>query len=269
MRRTATTVCARTGLHLVRSAGQTVWRVALETHGPLNPLRRPRTRPAGNFDEWKTWHRWDVPGHRTVYAATSTETAYSESLSWFRRRLSEETGPFDLSKYIDGVDTPEEAWAQVEAEWQNDNHIIPGLLPQAWRDDRRIYRLALPEDDGYFVNICHPESMAAIGQAMAAELSLLGVDHLDLSVLTGRNRELTCSVAEWIHGQILDDGRGPHGLMFPSRHGTGYAYGIWLRQVDEGKPMSTEPTAVLQSREIQREDPDLCRVLKRFGLRTH
>jgi hypothetical protein len=266
--RRATRVCRKTGLQLVRPPSQTVWRLARGKYGPLNPQHRPSRRPSANPDEWKLWHRWDVPGHRTVYAGDSRQTAYSEVLAWFRRKLSEDAQYFDLAPYLDPEYPDEDFWETIEREFDERGHWHPGYLPRGWRDDRTCYELALPMD-GFFVDVAHAESMEAAARGIRSELQVLDVEEVDLPLLTGDRREVTCAVAAWVHGLVLDDGSLPQGIRYPSRLGAGENWAVWLRRIDDGHPVDSEPTKMVGSAPVELHDPDFLAVLKRYGLKTH
>ena len=81
-RRPGARVCARTGLVLVPSAGESAYRVALSSYGPLNP---PVRGPVGS--EVSSWSRYDSYDGRTVYTASTPGCAFDEVLAGFRRRL--------------------------------------------------------------------------------------------------------------------------------------------------------------------------------------
>jgi hypothetical protein len=88
--------------------------------------------------------------------------------------------------------------------------------------------------------------------------------------LRGENRHLTTAVAAWIHSRVLDDGSLPHGIVYGSKHGTDYkCWAIWLRNVDDDRDASTEPTKAGAGKEIElpRHNPPLAAVAKHFGLR--
>lgn len=259
----ATRVCASTGLTLVRSTRQCVLRVAREKRGPLHPRQQDRLRPASNHDAWKRWGRWDVPGHRTIYAADTRAGAYHEVLATYSQRRAEENRE-DLSEYVDGVEG--DGWDEVTQEWRERSFMEPFTVSQGWRDERRIYELTLPAN-GYFVDMSAPETLATVATAMESSLTVLGVDVVDLSLATSLRRDVTTAIAEWVHGLVLDDGGLAHGIRYASRHGHGNCWAVWLREVDSGEPLAKEPTKRISTSDIKLDDQDLQRVFGLLGLR--
>lgn len=69
-----TRVCRRTGLLLVPAAGRPVWRVSRARYGPLEAQAGPVP------GDQPGWRRLDVPGERTLYAASSPTTALAHVL---------------------------------------------------------------------------------------------------------------------------------------------------------------------------------------------
>lgn len=65
-------------------------------------------------------------------------------------------------------------------------------------DRRNIYRLTLKES-GRWVDVEHPDSIAAIGASIGKRLNTeLGITQLTLGVLHGENRAATTMVAAWV-----------------------------------------------------------------------
>lgn len=72
------TICASSGLNIVASSGQSVFRVARTQYGPVNPPPRvPGEHPV------EDWSRWDTPG-RTIYGCSSATGAFVEVLEYIR-----------------------------------------------------------------------------------------------------------------------------------------------------------------------------------------
>lgn len=69
------TICTSSGLNIVASTGQHIFRVARSQYGPLNP---PVRLPDGDVD---TWSRWDTPG-RTIYGGSTAPGAFVEVLEY-------------------------------------------------------------------------------------------------------------------------------------------------------------------------------------------
>ncbi|MCU1634657.1 MAG: hypothetical protein JWM61_3309 [Micrococcaceae bacterium] len=258
-------VCASSGLELRAAVGAQGWRISQAKYGPLNPGRRDSNRPGANPDGWKSWQRWDVPGHRTIYVAEQKVTAFAEVLSCFKLKLGD-IGPADLSQYVDDLEG--DGWDEVTAEWQQRNFMAPGQLPASWRQDRLMYLITLPYS-GWFIAATTAESMAATAKAIGSRLALLGVSEMDLSLLTSGRRDVTCEIAEWIHGYVLGDGSYAHGIEFPSRHDGSACWAVWLRGLDDGQDLASEPTQSDDGTSIDLHDAALQTVLRRFNLHCH
>lgn len=87
-------VCQRTGLRIVASRGQSVYRVARKAYGPLNPPVRGRASPE------EDWSRWDTQG-RTVYGGSTEKCAFMEVLAY----VSPDLPAFNLADLFDDVET--------------------------------------------------------------------------------------------------------------------------------------------------------------------
>lgn len=101
-------ICARTGLQLIPSTGQVVYRVGETKWGAMNPPLRPCD---GDPSEWS---RWDVPGHRTLYGATEETAAFSEVIDYIEPGLP----PTPMTDLFDDVDADDAGTldAQIAAE---------------------------------------------------------------------------------------------------------------------------------------------------------
>lgn len=85
-------VCKLTGLRIVASRGQSVYRVARRSFGPLNPP----VRTGGSALDWS---RWDTPG-RTVYGGSTEKCAFMEVLAY----VSPDPPAINLEDLFDDVD---------------------------------------------------------------------------------------------------------------------------------------------------------------------
>ena len=131
--------------------------------------------------------------------------------------------------------------------------------------------MTLP-DDGWVVDIEASSSLAAINANIRSELGDLGVEHLTLGDLRGEQRPVTTAIVGWILFQVLDDGSLPHGIVYGSKHGTDYkCWAIWLRQVDDAKDATSEPTKASDGIEIRhpRHNRPLAKVAQHFGLMVY
>jgi RES domain len=255
--------CERTGLRLVRSQEQLVYRIAKQSYGSMNPrIPSPSENPL-------RWGRWDIIGHRTAYAAANPKAAYGESLVAYRRRLdSSGLAARQLSDFFAGLSLAEDITVnqQVMLEWEERNYIPPGVVTQGWRLDRRKYGLRLPHD-GWFVDIEAADSIREISAALEAALANLGVSHLTVATLRGEDRAVTTAIATWVHGLYLDTGHPACGIRFGSKLGSDWeCWAIWLRATDEGHP-ELEELREESTAEILRDDPDLQAAMDTLGLK--
>jgi len=76
-------------------------------------------------------------------------------------------------------------------------------------------------------------------------------------------------IANWVRSSVLDDGAGPHGIVYRSRHAGGDVHACWLRAVDAGSPLTTEPVTADAGAPITAADPDLRATAGRYGLTIH
>jgi hypothetical protein len=140
-------------------------------------------------------------------------------------------------------------------------------LPASWRDERMMYKLTVPSS-GWYVDITTLQSSTTLEKVLGSQLLLLGVGEIDLSLLSGGRREVTCEISEWVHAKRLDDGSLAHGIVYPSRHGGERCWATWLRRIDDGLDPGTEATKTDSGSEIRRDDQDFAFVLRRFGLKS-
>lgn len=239
-----------TGLRLLpAAAAPTTYRVARSSRGPLDPPRR-----AGEPDA--SWSRYDVPG-RTVYLAETAECAYAEVLAYAKRRLGERD-PLTQDAAAAGLSLAEFT-ELVGAEWADRQHMGVGHLPSSWRIERLLYRCT-PPGSGWWVDIEHPDSLAAAETALEHELAAQGLPALTIGVLRGDDRRATTTVARWVQAQHLDDGSTPAGVAYYSKHGTGRCWAYWLSgdHPSQHGPTSDGGSPILVS------DDDLRRVAERF-----
>jgi len=250
---TASRVCGLTRLRLVAPPPEWLYRVGRSKWGPMNPPQRDHG-PA------KAWSRWDTPGGRTLYAAATAEAAFGEVVAYLKESLP--TAP--LSNFFDDV-TPDETGLSlagaVRAEMPNTP--MHTAVNAGWRDKRRLYRLT-PPPTGWFVEICHADSVAALNAAANPPHP----GRLTLSDLTGEDRALTTKIARWVRMRVLDDGSQPLGIRYVSKHGSNLdVYALWLRQVDDDKDLSREPTKLKSEQLIKIDHPDLRAAAHRNGLK--
>lgn len=262
---TDTRQCARTGLRLVRTAGREAVRVARLSYGALNPVLREES--PSSVDKWG---RWDILGGRTIYTADHAETAYREVLAYLAPSAGVRDTRLDQVFTEDDQATggPHTLLEAIAAEWGELWHIEPRMIVRGWRDARLLYELMLPVD-GWCVDVEHQDSIDALNRGLAQHLAAAGISRLTREHACGENRDITTYAALWIHGQVLDDGSLPHGITYPSKHGSnGTCWALWLRRVDDGHDPSTEPTTVTDEHEIKdpQHDTALKAAADAFGL---
>lgn len=253
--------CEKTGLSLVPATGQTAYRIAKTSYGPMNPPVRPER---GKRTEWG---RFDVAGYRTAYAGSTEDCAYAESLAFAKPDI----GNVDLSEIFDDEPDGATLLEAVQQEWADACHMRPGEVAAGWRRERLMHQMSLPQS-GWFVGIDYPESIAAVEANLSGSLSMAGVSRLTTSHLYGEDRALTTSIAEWVWHQVLYDGSLPHGIVYSSKHGANWrCWAIWLRAMDDGKPVSSEPTFANEGAEIRgpNHNKALKRVTTNFNIHCH
>lgn len=257
-------ICTRTGLGLVEVAAlpQVTYRVAGQSWGPLNPVKRPMA--PSEVD--KGWGRFDTLGGRTVYAAETRQAALAEVLGYFRLQVGKRSALEKDAAFL-GL-TAEELRHLVEEEWRRSGHMPPGQLARGWRVTRRMHTLTMPAD-GQWILLDNLATLGAIERALPEVLESHGIGGLTLSELTADRRELTVPIATWARDVVMDDGRPAHGIVFPSKHGGARGFAYWLRRVDNGEPLAAEPVRADEGTEIGERDPDLVSVATRFGIRVH
>lgn len=260
---TGTAICASTGLNIVASSGQSIFRVARTQYGPLNPPPRvPGHHPV------EGWSRWDTPG-RTIYGCTSAAGAFVEVLEYIRpdppqtplTELFDDVGPGDAETLAE----------QIARELPAHGAMLYRSIPKGWREVRSLYELQLPYS-GWFVDITGAESIsvlsAQLGSTLLAECE---IEQLTVSELTSSSedlKKLTTGIADWIRERIvLFDGERPHGIFYPSKWGTtlGDNYAMWLRRTDD--ETGTDPVTQLEPSSIGKHTKPLVDAARLRGMR--
>lgn len=182
-------------------------------------------------------NRFDVPGGAVLYAATRAEGAFAETLARFRPTAAIRALPREADEHF------------MEA----------GAVPADWRTRRQIVQFSL-EDPLPFIDVDHPASHAFLVAAIPTQLAALGYDTLDVASLRGKDRFLTRYIAEWLFGQVDEDGRFLYsGIRYGSRLGD---YECWA--LFQGVSIVREDTVA-----IDRTDARLLRVARDFDLSVH
>jgi len=243
---------ATTGLHLQSATtGGLSLRIARSSRGPLSPPPRQGTPDA-------SWSRYDVAGS-TVYTAETRETAYAEVLAYTKRRLGQRD-PLAEDAAAIGLSL-DEFTDLVGQEWSERQHMGMGHLPASWRIERLLYSITLPAQ-GWWIDVEHPDSIAAIETALEPDLAALNVGALTVAALRGEDRRITTTVACWAHGLLLDNDTLPLGITYGSKHGTGRCWAYWLTDTTPPGLACDDGAAITET------DADLRRVTGRFRIRV-
>jgi hypothetical protein len=110
-----------------------------------------------------------------------------------------------------------------------------------------------------FVDVAHPDTLAAMRTHFAAVALDLGYRDVDLSTITSGDRRLTQRVARYVYERTGDAGRPAFaGLRYVSRHGA--AWECWALFADRlvGERLTVEP--------VRADDPGLIAAARHLGL---
>lgn len=241
-------ICSETGLALVQYPAMGTQRVFKKAYGPLKG--RPRTSP--DPDEW---NRFDLPDQATLYSSTSRCGSYAEVLAPMRPKIAELA-----ALAADVFDDVAPGSNPIYDEWCERGYMYPGSLPRIWHIERAVAQLHV-ETNGWYVDVEHPISLQVIRTEFAGLLDAADIPDMDVSVIRGHNRIVTCTIAEWINSIYLDDGTIPLGIRYNSRHGTDWE--CWATfpetKVSAASELAIDPTT----------DDDLRYITKLFNLHFH
>lgn len=270
--------CSRTGLRLRWAEPTTGYRIAKTSFGATSAPPRaaePSHVAAVNlFSEVASsgllpasdpaaWNRWDNLG-TTVYYGDSPRAAFGETLQVFQRPIGAADPFLKTLTFFDGIETLDELMSIIGAEWPEHSFLKSGTLPRSWRDARNLFTLD-GATGGWWVDVEHADSIAAIEKNVGPELADLGVGpNLTRSHLLGPDRLVTITIAMWLTRQVLEDGNLPLGVVYGSARGQGTNYAYWDRGDDLfGPPVERD------AQPIRENDPDLCATAKNYGLRVY
>ncbi|WP_080989522.1 hypothetical protein [Mycolicibacterium conceptionense] len=222
-------VCPLTGLNIVASAGQSIYRVASTRYGPVNPP--PRVLGGVPVESWSRWDTWG----RTIYGCSTAAGAFVEVLEYITpdppatplEELFDDVSPDDASTFAE----------QVARELPAHGAMAYRSISKGWREARSLYELQLP-GSGWFVNITGAESLSVISEQLSSLVAQCGIEQLTVSELTSSSEEfkkLTTGIAAWVRDSVvLADGDRPHGIVYPSKWGvTLDNWAMWLRRADD------------------------------------
>lgn len=245
--------CKVTGIALIAALGQTAYRLAKPSYGPLNPRRRS----ISSCDDRTSWNRFDLPGEQTIYAASSPEGAYGELLGSLKKPRT-----VAASRYLDGAGgaTMEEL---IAADWAAaGKRLAPYQVDINWLYEFRMYTLTLPTQ-GWLVDSEHSRTVSFLHGNIPGKLWERGVHRVTVSDLRCEDRYVTTCLAEQLARACLADSGTALGLRYGSKHGSDWdCWTVWLRagigaaiSVDRGSPVLTPD-----------ENPVLAKVLDTFSL---
>lgn len=183
----------------------------------------------------KAGNRFDVVGGGVLYAGSTVEACYAETLARFRP-----------TPKIRALLKDEEGF------------MVAGGVPQDWRLQRAIATLAL-DDPLPFLDVEAPETQEYLSSALASELVALGYDDpLDLAAICNQDRRLSRAIASFAYTAVEDDGSPLYsGIRYISRIATDWE--CWAIFQD------TSVRLVGQS-SIELHDPDLRKIAKLWDL---
>lgn len=255
--------------------GASAFRIARTSYGPVSPPERrvlSVSDPATGNESAQlsapltAWNRWDTLG-RTIYLAESAEAAYAEALAPYRRRTTA-GDPLEADAAAMGL-TVAQFVEMVEREWSQACFMRTGNLPASWRQARALYSVSMP-GHGYWIDITHGDSLAALDAALGPRLVDLGyTGGLTMSAVLSDDRELTVHIATLLRDLVLHDGSEPLGVKFPSKWGFGTCYAYWMRRADlDLDPGSDEPRE-LRAAGISEMDPALRKIADAYAIHIH
>ena len=133
-----------------------------------------------------------------IYCASTATGAYGETIARFRPSLR----LLAMAQQIDD-DEPIDA------------SLFAGVIPADWRHRRRLGMTTL-DPQLRFVDLTAADSMTHLRKTLAQVATQVGLDDIDLSVITSHHRRLTQEIARYIYE--YNDGRGAcAGIRYLSR----------------------------------------------------
>lgn len=249
--------CSRSGLWLVPERGEQTFRVGKRKYGALSaPERQDGSTGAGRAQ----WSRYDSLG-KTLYVAADLETAFAEVLSPFKRQLGI-IDPLEVDAAALGL-TRNDLLEILSVEWSEADFMGVGAVPQQWRADRAIFRISGVGDAAY-IDVEHPDSIAAIERELGDVLAGEGITSLTTAILRGENRLVTTSIARHLRHIKVEDGRHVRGIQFGSKFGGAWCRAIWMPENDA---VACGVTADAEDRVLV-SDEALARACERLRIRA-
>jgi hypothetical protein len=159
---------------------------------------------------------------RSIYVAELAETCLREVLSDLRPKAAA------IRRFVDkfGPEAAEDVPAQP--------------VTESWRQQHVLVRAALALA-GPIVDLCDADQLYEIEQHRVALLDEHGLDHLDLSAVTSRQRLVTQTIATDLHDRL-----GAASIRFPSKHDGNPCVAVFegrgtLEQTDDPVILLTDP----------------------------
>lgn len=215
-------ICSVTGIALLPSEGQRVYRLAKPSFGPLNPRQRPLSSADGRGD----WNRYDIPGERTIYAATRQEAAYGELLGALKRPQQS----LPASELFDDVDDDAAIDDLIAQDWKDaGKRLAPYVVDIYWLYEMRLYTVSLPAA-GWLIDAEHSRTVAYLHNHIPLNLVERNVAAVTVADLRSEDRYLTTNLAEQLARARLEDGAMAAGVRYGSKHGSDWeCWAVWLR----------------------------------------
>lgn len=246
-------ICNTTQLALLPASQQTVYRLADPAYGPL----QPRLRPADTSDNRSDWHRYDLAGERTIYAASSLEGMYAEMLQPLKKPQ-----PMAASELFDDVGVGETVEDLIAHDFAENGREPPHEIDLNWLLEQRLYTMLLP-DVGWLVDAEHSNTVAYLHRNRPAALLVEGLQQVTVAELRSENRFVTSHLAETMACCRLQDQTRPIGLLYGSKLGSDWdCWTVWLRDGVDDAISADAGQAVLHPD----ENPVLLKVLEKYGL---
>lgn len=179
-------------------------------------------------------NRFDVPGAGVLYASTARVTCFRETLARFRPS----------------------AGIIARMQTEDPHFMVVGGVPADWRAQRTIVTFGLV-DALPFVDADALETHEVLTRRLATEFAALGLSHLDIGNVRGRDRRVTRLISEWAYSAADDRGPLYGGIRYESRVDGGECFAVF-----EGAQ-----TVEIERQQVALEDTDLQRVADEFRLR--
>lgn len=181
----------------------------------------------------------DADRFRIVYAASTREAAIGESIARFRLSLA----PTLELRSMDAATVPK---------------VATGTVSTSWRSSRQMGEASI---DGVlrFVDISAHRTLTYLRSALADVAFDLGIVDVDLSAVTGPQRQFTRACALHLYDLRSDVGEPRFaGIRYPSRLSASWE--CWAIYADRLRSVETLP------RPISADDPDLRAAAAHLGL---